>query len=229
MSGQYIRRIAGLVVLLLSLALLAWGLQPTRLEMRTLMIPPGELGTRRMVLEWPALLRRQDSGFIRLTLTSEQVDAAYSPPAPKQTQFMSYARVEIEGVAYTPVGEVAQALLPGRAVQFTWSVRAAQAGDFDGAIWIHSQPVSVESDQSARRVIAAPKIEIQTRDVFGLGGPWARALGSASAVIGAVFSMDGLLLSLWRRLGRKPLLSSLPNEIQRSKKSRKRYDTDEIS
>lgn len=174
------------------------------------MIPPGELGTKgyRIALEWPTLLRREDSSFVHLTLTPEEVDEKGLPSASDQTQFMAYARLEVEGVEYLPAGEVAQSLLPGRAAQFTWSVRAMQAGDFDGAIWVYSRRVSIEDDKSDRQVIAAPKIEFQTQDIFGLGGPWARALGSAGAVIGAVFSIDGLLISIWRWLGRKHSLSS---------------------
>jgi hypothetical protein len=213
MSGQSLRRIVGLILLSLSLALLVWGLQPARLERHTLMIPPGELGTegRLITLEWPALLRRQDSDFIRLTLAPEGGDPENSLSGSGRAQFMAFARLEIEGVEYTPPGEVTQALLSGRVVQFIWSVRPMQAGNFNGAVWLHSQPVGVEDNPVARQVIAAPKIEIQAQDVFGLGGPWARALGSAGAAIGAVFSMEGLLIGFWRWLSRKPLQPSPPH------------------
>ena len=104
---------------------------------------------------------------------------------------------------HSPPGEISQALTPGRPLTFVWDLLPVAAGQAAGTVWLHLSFTSAAGGPELRQVLTAQRIDIRVTEFLGLSGPWARALGSAGVVVGAVFCLDGVVLWLWSRLDQK--------------------------
>jgi hypothetical protein len=224
MNWTFVRRLSGLLLLAASLVGLLWGLWPLPVQERNLVIspaemlpvelPPGAAGElppiaqpRLLFLQWPSVMRTGDLGLIRLVLGPAEQESAppqASPLAGIAYSVLAEARLELPAIRHTPLGEVSQALLPGRPVSFVWDILPNLAGEMDGTVWLHLRFIPATGEQELRQVLTAQRLEIRVIDFLGLSGPWARSLGSAGVVVGAVLALDGAVIWLWQRLNRNP-------------------------
>lgn len=218
-----IRRFFGLLLVAVSLIALVWGLWPLPVQTRSLSISPAEMlpadlipgpagdlpavaEPRLMLLEWPSVIRKRDLASIRLAFSSAKMDGASlesSPTAGEVYSVLAQARLELPAILHTPMGEVSQGLSPGRPVLFIWDLRPNRAGNANGTVWLHLSFIPLAGGATLRQVLTAQRIDIRVIDLLGLSGPWARALGSAGVVVGAVLALDGVMIWLWSRLQRQ--------------------------
>jgi hypothetical protein len=222
-SWVVIRRFFGLLLLAVSLVALVWGLWPLPVQARSLMISPsdmlpaelipgsaGDLSAvvepRLLIVEWPAIVRSGDLASIRLLFGPTGPAgslAPASPPVGEAYSTLAEARLELPAIPHSPTGEVSQAMLSGRPVIFIWDLHPNHSGEANGTVWLHLSYIPLAGGPVLRQVITAQRIEIRVIDFLGVSGPWARALGSAGVVVGAVLSLDGVLIWLWSRLERR--------------------------
>jgi hypothetical protein len=213
-----IRWIFGLLLLGISLAALAWGLWPLPGQTRSLVITPGEMlpaelasdpalagppaigASRLLVLEWPPVMRLGDLEQVRLQFGLAGPAAASLPAAAPPGGLYSVlaeARLELPGLPHSPPGEISQALTLGRPLSFTWNLLPQETGEAAGTLWLHLRFTSASGEPELRQVLTAQRIQVRAIDFLGLSGPWARALGSAGLVLGAVLCLDGVVMWLW--------------------------------
>jgi hypothetical protein len=206
MSLTLTRRLAGLILLGISLVVLAWGIWPLGLETRSLEFTPVDLGLAggqdwQAILSWPPHLRAGETGTVHLELEPAGQGSSAAQPAAGLAHLA--ARLELAGLAFTPPGEVSQVILPGKPLTFAWQVQAMHAGEFPATLWLHR----VDSAPPSRKVLSAQRLDFQASSLFGLAGPWARWLGAAGVLIGAFLGLDWLAARIWQRrqTGPQPL------------------------
>jgi hypothetical protein len=208
-----LRRAFGLLLLAGSLITLTWGFWSPPEQARSLAISPAEMRPgelpaglpaiaepRTLSLEWPAVIRAGDLATVRLVFDPSVQESRPAQVSPVAYSVLAEARLELPGVPHSPVGVVSQALLPGWPVTFVWDLRPMLAGQAQGTVWLHLRFIPLAGGRELRQVLTAQRLDIRVIDFIGVSGPWARALGSAGAVIGAVLCLDGAVLWLWRRL-----------------------------
>jgi len=221
--GIVIRRGFGFLFCIGSFVALIWSLWPLPAQTRSLSISPAEMlpeeltsavtgdllavaEPRLLHLEWPAAIRSGELASVRLRVSpakGEGSSSQISPTAGEAFSVLAEARLELPGIPHTPTGEVSQGFFPGRPVIFIWDLQPNRLGGADGTVWLHLSFIPAAGGPAMRQVLTAQRIEIQVIDFFGLSGPWARALGSAGVVVGAMLALDGVFIWLWSRLDRK--------------------------
>jgi hypothetical protein len=219
------RRAAGILMLLVSQALLLWGIWPQATKVRTVPLSPNPFTpsvtsnipylfeNNLLVLEWPPRLRAGDSGLLQLKIIEDQ--QGYPPPtigtdedAPTIETYKSpdsntagkaivEAHLDILGLQYTPTGENREAYHQGQPVMFLWRVRTPVANIYRGTIWLHVLTNSQDGSKETRNILSAPRVEIEGISFLGLGGTAARVLGSVGVVVGSFLGLDGLFYWLW--------------------------------
>lgn len=166
-------------------------------------------------LSWPARLRLSDPGRIVLAMHAEGGDPSQEQAPAESAQGAPYhllveTNLVISGLQAVPVGEIAEPMQPGQPVKFYWSVRPDRQGAYPGVVWVHLRFIPAGGDSAAgqneqiRRPLTAQRIEIETQDLFGLGGPQARALGSIGVVLACFLGLEPVFVHVWRRLRYKP-------------------------
>jgi len=206
----------------MSISMLVWGFRPLPMESRILQISPAEMQlpqpeefaeeavgfpeARRLVTEWPEVVRVGDSAPIRMliepaepgvpgvTLDEDpnQVQADENPGQNRTEKYQTVAeaRLELEKMEFRPTGVISEALLPGKSARFSWSVRSSEEGFYPGTIWLHVQYIPRNGGDELRKVISAQTIEIQAEEFLGLSGNSARILGAIGLVLGAMIGLD---------------------------------------
>jgi hypothetical protein len=218
MPVDTIRRAVSLVLLSISALLLARSLWPLPVQTRRLPVSQIELqpasnlegaqavsqGADRVLrLEWPSVVRTGEVFAVQMALlpvgAGEDESGQQTVDSPPVDPVLAEARLELPGVETSPPGETSQALPAGRAVQLTWRGRVDHAGTYTGTLWLHLRFLP----GAERKLLRAPRIEIRARSFLGLTGLWARGLGSAGVVMGAVFGLDAAAAALWKRIFQK--------------------------
>lgn len=182
--------------------------QESLIPLTALPAPAGDkttaLAELSVVVETPERLR---SGEIQqVSLTAELVEGETQPKnadlAPQSLPDSTLAiisRLDIPGMEVSPAGEFSQAMEPGRPAQFTWSLRARQAGSYSGTLWLYQAGLSGESQASAgRRLLLAQPVLFTATSLFGLGSTATQVMGIVGSVVGLALLAD-LLLAAWRR------------------------------
>lgn len=213
MSWTSVRRLLGLVIFAASLSGLVWGFWPVSYQQHSLVISPAQMrpaqlpaglpaiaGPRSLSIEWPARVRTGETAALRLVFAPTEQAGQPAPVAEGEYVVLLEARLELPGVPHTPPGQISQALLPDRALTFVWDLHPQLAGHARGTLWLHLRFISSAAGAELRQVLTAQRLELTVMDLFGLTGPWARALGSAGLVLGAAMGLDGVARWLWRRL-----------------------------
>jgi hypothetical protein len=182
MNGVQVRRIFALALLGVSLTGLVWGVWPVRAaQQRVEYAAPaqGKLGAGAYVMELhsPIVLRVGDEADAWLDLTQHGL-----PPG-----VVGVARLELPGVAHIPGGETSRPLSSSAPARFVYSLRAVQPGVYQGAFWVHRIWLG---EAGGGQPLAAVPVKLRAARFLGLSGPWARAMGAAGAIIGALFSAD---------------------------------------
>lgn len=145
---------------------------------------------RVLMVTWPAAARVGDSEIISLDFSPAAQNDPYDPPL-RSTEAALAARLELPGVRYSPQGEITQALVIGRPVRFSWTIYPERAGESTAMVWIHLVRLPAGSNAD-RIVVSAQRLEMQANSFFGISGPWARSMGAAGVIIGAVLGLDGV-------------------------------------
>ena len=177
--------------------------------------------TRRLVLEWPPVIRAGDADTVRLMLEMDE-DGNLTPTAEIEGHVTSgqtvtipnlydthkvvaEARLDIAGMQVVPSETASLPLRPGQSVAFYWSVRSAEAGKFRGVVWFYLRFVPLAEGPESERAISAQTIEIEVMSFMGLKAGPARLLGVAGAFLSSVLSvpfLEDVLRWLWKRVKR---------------------------
>ncbi|RME88785.1 MAG: hypothetical protein D6770_06200 [Anaerolineae bacterium] len=180
--------------------------------------PPAIPERRRLTLEWPPTLRVGDADVIRLTLEVDEMgditptaeieghqvrgETVVLPNLYETHKVIAEARLDMAGAQVKPEGVIGEALLPGQAVTFYWSVRLPQAGRYRGTVWLHLRFIPKEGGEELRRAVTAQFVEIEAVTLFGLTGNAARLVGALGSAIGSVLGFPffgDVFRWLWKR------------------------------
>lgn len=175
--------------------------------------------SRRVVLEWPAVIRSGDSDTIRLALemdtqgnlTPTAIIAGHEvsgekvqvPNLYETHHIFAEARLDMAGLQVSPNDMISQSLLPGQDVTFYWSVSPDRVSTYRGVVWLYLRFIPIHGGIESRRAISAQRIEIRSVDLFGLSGNLARIAGGIGTVIGAALGLDNLIPWIWNMIRRK--------------------------
>lgn len=156
--------------------------------------PQTVIGRWIIQIETPRELRVGDAELIRLlVLPADDSPGTPQPAFPgppgdisfpgalAATTMVAEARLDLAGLEIRPDQTISEPLLPGKAVLFFWSVRAAQPGEYSGVAWLHLRLISTEGE----RVIplSAQEVRLQVRTLWGLSANAARGLSLLWAIL----------------------------------------------
>lgn len=184
-------------------------------------VTAGILEQRLLVLEWPRAIRAGDADVVRLTLAVDpegnitptaqlgehevRGEAVFIEDVYATHHVVAEAGLQLAGVEVSPSGQLSEALRPGQATSFMWSVRPREVGTYRGAIQLHLNYIPIDGGQAERSLLAAPLVEIRAVNLLGLGGTPARVLGGVGVLLGSVIGLDNVLPWVWKFVrGRLP-------------------------
>ena len=219
-----IRKILGILILLISSAILVWGLWPTRERTANLILqvvspeatsglgsrfPPDHSGTfrlstgtpalepRRSRLSWPAVVREGDARQIHLQLDEavEQVGEDFpSSVVGADYNLLAEARLDMAGVEVLPRETVSQPLRPGETVRFVWTAKPEDEGEFQGTVWLYFHFIPLNGFARESQQAISAQT-IEIRTVDLLGMG-----GRTARVIGVCGVLLGIILIFDRRM-----------------------------
>jgi len=204
-----------------ALATPTFSLVPAATTLPTVAPQPAIQETRRLVLEWPPVIRAGDADTVRLTLEMDE-NGNLTPTAEIEGHVTSgqtvtipnlydthnvvaEVRLDMAGMQVVPSETASQPLRPGQSVTFYWSVRSAEAGKFRGVVWFYLRFVPLAGGPESERAISAQTIEIEAMSFMGLKAGPARLLGAAGAFLSSVLGvpfLEDVLRWLWKRMKR---------------------------
>ena len=204
-----------------ALATPTFSLVPAATTLPTVAPQPAIQETRRLVLEWPPVIRAGDADTVRLTLEMDE-NGNLTPTAKIEGHVTSgqtvtilnlydthnvvaEVRLDMAGMQVVPSETASQPLRPGQSVTFYWSVRSAEAGKFRGVVWFYLRFVPLAGGPESERAISAQTIEIEAMSFMGLKAGPARLLGAAGAFLSSVLGvpfLEDVLRWLWKRMKR---------------------------
>jgi len=211
------RRIVGLIFLIFSLVILAWGVWPHRSGLRSLAFsldsdlakPEAKIAMpafsnlatlieeSRFEVEIPSRVRLGDSAVFRIGLNLEN-SGGLAADLIETHNILAQARFEIGGVQITPAGEISEPLRPGKKAAVFWSVRPTQVGEYRGVIWLHLRVIPISGGQERIIPLTAQFTKFQALTFLGMGGPAARIAGGIGVVLGALMIFADVFSRLWQ-------------------------------
>jgi hypothetical protein len=157
---------------------------------------------RRLTLEFPAQIRAGDSDLVRLTLEVDDLgnltptaqvgdnvvtgEIVEVPNLYETHHVIAEARFDLAGMEIRPAELVSEALSPGNAVTFRWSVRPQEVGVYRGTVWLYLRFVDKQSGEESRKTLSAQLVEIASVNFLGLSGEVARTTGVIGSVVGTI-------------------------------------------
>ena len=189
----------GLILLIASVSLLVWGYYPQQEENLTLQIP----GIGQQSLNWSSSLRAGDVGFMRLTLSSAELeldgnallsnesgklDPVHQAILKDPNNIVAETRIELPGTRVLPGAEMSQPLRLGEDLKTIWQIMPLESGTYQGEVWLYLHPISENQSDGIRQPISILNFHFQSIDLFGVTGRQARISG----IIGI-----GIVLLLW--------------------------------
>jgi hypothetical protein len=200
-----------------SLFLLVMGFWPQGYQSRTLYFPADAVTTgqaenlpvlesaRTLRLEWPAVIRLEDSGLIRLsfgpgsgaesTLVGGSGDQGFGNPSspPHEDNDAGHtlveARLDMAGVEADPSGMASAPLPLAQGLSFTWTVHPPRTGSYRGVVWLYLRSVSLTGGAGSERALAALPVDIRAVSFLGLGAGPVRILGVAGMLVGLILGL----------------------------------------
>jgi hypothetical protein len=179
---------------------------------------PAILERRRLTLEFPPQIRAGDSDLVRLTLevddrgnltpTAEiggnviSGEVVEIPNLYESHHVIAEARFDMAGMEVRPAELVSEALSPGNAVTFRWSIRPQDVGVYRGTIWFYLRFVDKQSGEESQKTISAQILEIEAVNFLGLSGAFARTTGVIGSVVGTIIGfpfLEDIMKFLFRR------------------------------
>lgn len=214
---RFLRAVTAGVVMGGSLLLLVMGFWPQGNRSRLLFfpaetLPPGQVETlpllhtaRTLTLEWPPVIRMEDSGRIHLsfepaspagpTPVTGSGDQGFSLPSVEDNPAdptLVEARLEMAGAEVDPPGIVRTPMSLDQGLTFTWTVRPPDAGSYRGVVWLYLRSVPSAGGIASERALAALPIDIQAVSVLGLGAGPVRILGVMGLLVGLILDLSFL-------------------------------------
>jgi hypothetical protein len=193
MRKSVIPKLLGLILLFASVSLLIWGYYPQQEENLTLEIP----GIGQQSLNWTSSFRTGDAGFLRLTLSSAELeldgntllghengelDPFHQKLLKDPNNIVAETRIELPGA------EMSQPLRLGEDLKTIWQIMPSESGTYHGEVWFYLHPISENQSDGFRQPISILNIHLQSIDLYGVTGRQARISG----IIGI-----GIVLLLW--------------------------------
>lgn len=158
-----------------------------------------------LIIDAPSKVRVGDSEIIRLDLVSNFSEVEGKSTADQKEEIQSSAiiglpiisiynilvetRLDLDGILFSPAGDVIKSFRPGQIVRFYWTIEPEREGVFQGMLWLHSQYVSKDGNV-IRKLLSTQKIECSAIGFFGLSSDFARLLGSLGFFVGLAFELD---------------------------------------
>lgn len=176
--------------------------------------------SRRLTLEFPAVMRTDDSTRIRLQLEVDDQgnvtptaivegntvsgEVVKIPNLYETHHVIAEARLDMAGMEVQPSGTISEPLSQGQSVTFYWSVRPNESGNYEGTAWLHLRFVPKGGGEESRVPVSVQFLEIKVHSFLGLlSGGTARGLGAVGSVVGSVLGfpfVDDFVKWLWRRI-----------------------------
>jgi hypothetical protein len=169
---------------------------------------PALLEQRRLTIEFPPRMRAGDSDLVRLTLEVDDLgnitptaqiagniitgQVVEIPNLYETHHVIAETRFDIAGMEVRPADLVSEALSPGQAVTFYWSIHPSDVGVYQGTIWFYLRFVNKSSGEESRKTISAQILEIEAVNLWGLSGNLARTTGIVGSVVGTVIGFPFL-------------------------------------
>jgi hypothetical protein len=181
------------------------------------------LETRRLTLEFPPKIKADSaSEIVRLTLEVDDL-GNITPTAYFETNTVTgkeiqipnlydthnvgvEASFDIAGVEVKPTGVTYQPLLKGKPVTFLWSMRSANVGTFNGAIFVYLVLVDKTTQEESRLPISIQLVEIEAVDFFGFSVNFVKTSGIVGSVLGVIVGFpffDDIVKYLWNKRKKK--------------------------
>lgn len=177
---------------------------------------PEKIPAYQLLLAWPGKIRVGEIQEIHLVFQPETgtalqgqtpennaVGAGLAEDESTPPVLSIVGRLESPTLSHLPAGQISQKLSPGQPVSFSWRVQPAQAQAYQGTVWIYLGIAGSGHELASRQVLAAQEISIIGTKFLGLDSLAARLIGSLGAAIGAVLSLDKILVDLILRLRKK--------------------------
>lgn len=177
---------------------------------------------RRLTLEFPEQIRAGDSDVVRLTLEVDDLgnitptasfegnvvtgEVVEIPDLYETHNVVAEARFDIAGLQVSPPDLISQTLSKGQAVNFYWSVRPSEVGNYRGTVWFYLRFVDKVSGEESRETVSAQLVEIEAVSFLGLPANLVRAAGGIGSVVGAIIGFpffEDIVRFLFGRLRRK--------------------------
>ncbi len=168
--------------------------------------------THRLILEAPTKIRAGDTDVIHLTITSDgSVNHNNAPPTPgkqgespsiyKTYNLLAETRLDLNGILFTPTGDIMATFQPDEAVSIYWTVQPENPGDYQGVVWLHFQYVAKDKTEILRRLVSTQLIEMTSVSFWGLRGDVTRLIGGTGIFVGLALDLD-LLFAIFHKLKR---------------------------
>jgi hypothetical protein len=189
----------------------------------TLMPLPAIPERRRLIIEFPPEMRAGDSEIVRLTLEVDDLGnltptaeiggnvitgkVVEIPNLYETHNVIAETRFDIAGMEVRPADLVSEALSPGQAITFRWSIHPSDVGVYQGTIWFYLRFVEKSSGAESRKTISAQVVEIKAENLWGLSGNWARITGIVGSVVGTVIGfpfLEDILKFIFKQRKTKP-------------------------
>jgi hypothetical protein len=167
---------------------------------------------RLLVLEWPPIIRVEDSNVIRLTL---DIDESGSPSPPVEIggqevagehvsipdvydshHVIAGARLDIGVLQISPNNLIEQPLLSGKKVDYVWHVATNETGTFQGTVWLYLRFLPMDGGDEIQKPLTAQVIEIRSVKMLGLSSNPARLIGSIGILVSALLGSEEILCLL---------------------------------
>ena len=178
--------------------------------------------TRRLTLEFPPRIRAGDSDIVRLTLEVDDLgniiptaqfegnvvtgEIVQIPDLYESHHVVAESRFDIAGMEVRPAELISIPLAPGQSATFSWSIRPSDAGVYRGTIWLYLRFVDKLSAEESRTTVSAQIVEIESVNLLGLSGSFARTAGLLGSVIGTVIGIpffEDIVKFIYRRRNKK--------------------------
>jgi hypothetical protein len=186
---------------------------------------------RRLIkLEWPERVRAKDSDVIVLSLLIDDEGSVLSTQIPGHSvdelpveipnlydshNVVAVARLDLAGIDSWR-DELREPVRPGRPVTFTWSVRAEEAGQYRGVVWLWMEFVPKDGGPVDSMTLLSRLIEIDAVTVLGLPGWLGRLVGGTGLLVSTVLGYP-FVQAFVERLFRKRQVPAKQNPSESNK------------
>lgn len=181
--------------------------------------PPTIKETRRLILEWPATMRKGDADLIRITLEIDE-DGDITPTVEIEGHESKGEKITIpdlydshivkvkpqlnlSGISFTPSKPTEKTLRRGENLSFYWSINPSTEGDFFGTASLQLSFTPKDGGNITTISLADQIFKIKVRTLFGMSGRTARLVGWSFSLLGAIFSFDDIVKFLKKQFETK--------------------------